>query len=164
MCFRCLHPTKTHLLHSDMDWGRSIHVPAQFHFRQWQPAKPRTGTSIVFPLEGCLLHCCRNLDLFGYLQLVQLHLNLPQSKDVEKFYFALNFTLDQPIFLAVFKGLFCAREMHSTTKFAMLFLSKCVSACEVIVCVRCCVRKLCVRVCVKLLYVKCDKVVCVTHL
>ena len=117
-----------------------------------------------FPLEGCLLHCCRNLDLFGYLQLVQLHLNLPQSKDVEKFYFALNFTLDQPIFLAVFKGLFCAREMHSTTKFAMLFLSKCVSACEVIVCVRCCVRKLCVRVCVKLLYVKCDKVVCVTHL
>ena len=36
-----------------------------------------------FPLEGCLLHCCRNLDLFGYLQLVQLHLNLLQSKDVE---------------------------------------------------------------------------------
>ena len=29
VCFRCLHPTKTHLLHSDMDWGRSIHVPAQ---------------------------------------------------------------------------------------------------------------------------------------
>ena len=28
VCFRCLHPTKTHLLHSDMDWGRSIHVPA----------------------------------------------------------------------------------------------------------------------------------------
>ena len=25
-----------------------------------------------------------------------------------------------------FKGLFCAREMHSTTKFALLFLSKCV--------------------------------------
>ena len=36
-----------------------------------------------FPLEGYLLHCCRNLDLFGYLQLVQLHQNLPQSKDVE---------------------------------------------------------------------------------
>ena len=26
VCFRCLHPTKTHLLHSDMDWGRSIHL------------------------------------------------------------------------------------------------------------------------------------------
>ena len=38
-----------------------------------------------FPLEGCLLHCCRNLDLFGYLQLVQLHLNLPQRMDVENF-------------------------------------------------------------------------------
>ena len=32
VCFRCLHPTKTHLLHNDMDWGRSIHVPAQSFF------------------------------------------------------------------------------------------------------------------------------------
>ena len=40
-------------------------------------------------------------------------------------------------FLAVFKGLFCAREMHSTTKFAMLFLSKCVFSsvsCIVLLC------------------------------
>ena len=44
-----------------------------------------------------VLQCCRILDFFGYLQLVQLHQNLPQSKDVEV-YFALKFTLDQPIF------------------------------------------------------------------
>ena len=30
VCFRCLHSTKTHLSHSGMDWGRSIHVPANF--------------------------------------------------------------------------------------------------------------------------------------
>ena len=29
------------------------------------------------------LHCWRNLDFFGYLQLVLLYQNLPQSKDVE---------------------------------------------------------------------------------
>ena len=40
VCFRCLHPTKTHLLHSDMDWGRSIHVPAQF-FQSWEEAQPK---------------------------------------------------------------------------------------------------------------------------
>ena len=68
--------------------------------------------------------------MYGYSQsdllLTSSDGTVPQSKDVERIYFALNFTLDQPIFLAVFKGLFCAREMHSTTKFAMLFLSKCV--------------------------------------
>ena len=79
-----------------------------------------------FPLEGCLLHCCRNLDLFGYLQLVQLHQNLPQSKDVESLLRTEIHAGSTNFFLAVCKGLFCARVMHSTTKFAMLFLSKCV--------------------------------------
>ena len=65
VCFRCLHPTKTHLLHSDMDWGRSIHVPAHwsFYFWTWQPAKPRTGVTFYFGAYFWLvLHGCRNLD------------------------------------------------------------------------------------------------------
>ena len=46
VCFRCLHPTKTHLLHSDMDWGRSIHVPAQSFTGIWT-WKPFRRTSII---------------------------------------------------------------------------------------------------------------------
>ena len=69
----------------DIQLGQ-LDVPALVsNFRQWRPAKPSTGMS-NFPFEDPLLHCCRNLELFGlfgYLQLVQLHQNLPQSKDVE---------------------------------------------------------------------------------
>ena len=51
------------------------------------------------------------------------------SKDVERILLHCFSRLVIHYFLSVFYGLFCAREMHSTTKFAMLFLSKCVCVC-----------------------------------
>ena len=58
--------------------------------------------------------------------MVLLHQNLPQSKDVESLLRTEIHAGSTNFFLAVCKVLFCARLMHSTTKFAMLFLSKCV--------------------------------------
>ena len=90
-------------------------------FLKWEEAQPKNLH--VVHLNFSLF--CTVVAIWHYFILfwTSLHQNLPQ-----KVYFALKFTLDQLIFfLAVCKGLFCARVMHSTTKFAMLFLSKCVS-------------------------------------
>ena len=76
MCFRCLHPTKTHLLHSDMDWGRSIHVPAQ---------------SFSIFVNGDRLSqvpACRLISIFW----IMLHLNLPQNFDVNRFQSTVRFS------------------------------------------------------------------------
>ena len=127
-------PTKTPIWSGDTDWDANLRTCTNFHFRQWQPAKPRTGMSF-----------------FGF----QLHQDLPQNFDVNRFQSNVRFSQSELLltssdgtvafckdkerihlhwfsrlfilfFLAVWKGLFCARLMHSTTKFAMLFLSKCV--------------------------------------
>ena len=64
-----------------MDWGRSIHVPAQ-SFQKWEEAQPKN-------LHVVHLTCqffCTVVAIWNYFRpicMVLLHQNLPQSKDVE---------------------------------------------------------------------------------
>ena len=66
VCFRCLHPTKTHLLHSDMDWGRSIHVPAQsFSFPSMATGQAKNRHVDLFSIS--FLHSCHNLPFLTFM-------------------------------------------------------------------------------------------------
>ena len=69
-------------------------------------------------VERILLHCISRL-------VIQYYGTVASSKDVERILLHCLSRLVIHYFLSVFYGLFCARAMHSTTKFAMMFLSKC---------------------------------------
>ena len=75
-----------------------------------------------------MLILCTVVAIWHYFILfwTSLHQNLPQSKDVESLLRTEIHVGSTNFSWQFFKGLFCARVMHSTTKFAMLFLSKCV--------------------------------------
>ena len=82
VCFRCLHPTKTHLLHSDMDWGRSIHVPAQ-SFSEMGRGSTQEPPCRLFDMSIFSALLSQYGITFDQICMVLLHQNLPQSKDVE---------------------------------------------------------------------------------
>ena len=111
------------------DWSsrRTCNFPiCQFSFcRQWQPAKPRTGTSIIsaWGLPTALLSQSGFIWLFTTGSATSEHSSEQGRRKVTSHWHSR--WINQ-FFLADFKGLFSARVMHSTTKFAMLFLSKCV--------------------------------------
>ena len=84
VCFRCLHPTKTHLLHSDMDWGRSIHVPAQSFSVMGRGSTQEPPCRHFAILQFCNFRCnvveiCKGRSRFGSDGTVT------SSKDVERF-------------------------------------------------------------------------------
>ena len=77
-------PTKTARCHSDIKGRRPFDVPANNVFSFSVLGRGSTQEPPCRPFEDFnFLHCWRNLDFFGYLQLVLLYQNLPQSKDVE---------------------------------------------------------------------------------
>ena len=92
------------------------------------------------------LHCCRNLALFYFI--LDFTASEPSSEQGRrKFTSHWNSRWINQFSWQFFKGLFCARVMHSTTTFAMLFLSKCVWVCVKLLYVKLCV--VCVCVCVR---------------
>ena len=68
-----------------------------------------------------VLHCCRNLALFYFI--LDFAASEPSSESLLRTEIHAGSTNFSWQFV---RDLFCARMMHSTTKFAMLFLSKCV--------------------------------------
>ena len=107
--------------------GHSLqdHFDNLIYFRWWQPAKPRTGTSIfaTWGLSTALLSQSGFIWLFTTGSATSEHSSEQGRRKVTSHWHSR--WINQ-FFLADFKGLFSARVMHSTTKFAMLFLSKCV--------------------------------------
>ena len=145
-----LHPTKTAMTFSDIDPGRWIDVPASisFHvkFQRWDVANPRTTTPFHFM---SFVHCHFYHSVQAKLELLDfksmsggndlaqlkvlvtrevspsnsLHLALAMAM-VTCRYFSGHIT-DR--FLSGIAGVFFAREMHSTSEFAKIVLSKCVT-------------------------------------
>ena len=116
-------PTKTARCHSDIKGRRPFDVPANnvyFIFRYGKRLNPRTSTSVLLNFQFTALLSQSGIT-FDLICMVRLHQNLPQSKDVESI-LRTEVLVESTNLSCQFVGiLFCARTMHSTTKFAICF-------------------------------------------
>ena len=111
-----LPPTKTTLV-SLVIHGLNSHAYLPI-FRNGKRLNPRTSTP-----SKCQFRCSALLSQSGIIFILDFATSEPSSESLLRTEIHAGST---NFFLAVCKVLFCARLMHSTTKFAMLFLSKCV--------------------------------------
>ena len=90
--------------------AQSTYLLNLFHFRQWQPAKPRTGKWFQ------TLHCCRNLVsilvYYSELSCIRTFSCLEQGR--RKVFSERCFISFLPHKPVNFTGMFVARTMHST--------------------------------------------------
>ena len=97
-------------LHRQRGQGTPPISRCQFNFREWQPAKSRTGVTFIWLL----------------FQPFQFGNSTGYGDGNFSMFFR---SLHRPIPVRYNGSFFFARETHSTTEFAMTVLSKCVCVC-----------------------------------
>ena len=98
-------PTKTPIWSGDTDWDANLRTCTNFHFRQWQPAKPRTGKSNFKPaFKPNVIFACTVFAIWFTADFVRWNSCFLQGQ--RKNSSTLVFSPCHPIFLSDFRGLF----------------------------------------------------------